>query len=136
MLQQLYYRQELSQVRQAIRQACEECGCTAAIQVQSLDIDPNALLITMEAPDDVLLRNAVTIALAGYDLAWHEEMVEDGLLTFSLDIGYWRIMRELAQMKKARPRLSWWRRLSNAFRPTVKAGPEPKEEEAMEEGWD
>ena len=136
MLQQLYYRQELAQVRQAIRQACEECGCADAIQVQSLDIDPNALLVTMEAPDDVLLRNAVTVALAGYDLTWHEESVEDGLLTFSLDIGYWRIMRELEQMKQARPRLSWWRRLSNAFRPiVVKAGPEP-EEEAMEEGYD
>lgn len=107
-----YRNRELKQVRRDINEVClARVGHRVPVLVAQSGDNPNRLYIVVRTPDDVLLRNAITAALAGYDVSWYEERISLGELCFSMDIYYWRILAELDEMKakkaKSRPRFSF-----------------------------
>ena len=114
--QSSYRNREIKQVERTVNQVCREVVGRAPVRIAQSDKNPDNLYVVIRTPDDVLLRNAISEALACYDPLWHEERICFGELTFTCTIGYWRIEMELDAMKaqkaKARPRSlvpSWLR---------------------------
>lgn len=108
--QSSYRNREIKQVRRTVNQVCLGVVGRAPVRIAQSDENPDNLYVIIRTPDDVLLRNAISEALACYDPLWHEERICFGELTFTCTIGYWRIEMELDAMKaqkaKARPRFS------------------------------